>query len=53
MKDCAEEAAPWDSPDTHQEEFATRADDMRREKFLQAGKSRNELAQVLERGASS
>ena len=37
----------------HQEVFTTRAEAMRREKFLKSGKGREELAQILEQGARS
>ena len=36
---------PWEL--VHREELATRAEAMRREKFLKSGKGRDELAQIL------
>jgi putative endonuclease len=37
----------------YQEEFATRTDAMRREKYLKSGKGREELRRVIERNAAS
>jgi putative endonuclease len=37
----------------HQEEFATRSEAMKREKFLKTGKGREELRRILEQSACS
>ncbi len=42
---------PWDL--VHQEEFATRAEAMRRERELKTGKGRNELKRILQERARS
>ncbi len=42
---------PWEL--VHQEEFATRAEAMRREKFLKSGKGREELGRIMKQGARS
>jgi putative endonuclease len=42
---------PWEL--LHQEEFASRSEAMKREKFLKSGKGREELARILERSAGS
>jgi putative endonuclease len=42
---------PWQL--LHQEEFATRSEAMKREKFLKTGKGREELRRILEQSARS